>query len=225
MVWGNFPLPFLSIYPKALKNSHFYDIILLDKLEFDEELDCMNKIIAQIKQMNFFQKVLLISALIPYYSCIIVNLVTYVVCWKKKLSFAPFVICFFAYGILMFLVINCNVLPLIKYIVSCFVALVGNYCLISLQMRDWKIPIYSNRLKAKARRASAFLIFAPPDRFWRSVRGFVICMGLGEKVAPGAIYAVLAHSGSIPKCLNASRIAFSLSGGQMRSLLLPSPML
>ena len=91
--------------------------------------------------MNLFQKVLLISALIPYYSCIIVNLVTYVVCWKKKLSFAPFVICFFAYGILMFLVINCNVLPLIKYIASCFVALVGNYCLISLQMRDWQIPI------------------------------------------------------------------------------------
>ena len=107
-----------------------------DKLEFDEELDCMNKIIAKIKQMNLFQKVLLISALIPYYSCIIVNLVTYVVCWKKKLSFVPFVICFFAYGILMFLVINCNVLPLIKYIASCFVALVGNYCLISLQMRD-----------------------------------------------------------------------------------------
>ena len=107
-----------------------------DKLEFDEELDCMNKIIAKIKQMNLFQKVLLISALIPYYSCIIVNLVTYVVCWKKKLSFAPFVSCFFAYGILMFLVINCNVLPLIKYIASCFVALVGNYCLICLQMRD-----------------------------------------------------------------------------------------
>ena len=107
-----------------------------DKFEFDEELDCMNKIIAQIKQMNLFQKVLLISALIPYYSCIIVNLVTYVVCWKKKLSFVPFVICFFAYGILMFLVINCNVLPLIKYIASCFVALIGNYCLISLQMRD-----------------------------------------------------------------------------------------
>ena len=101
--------------------------------------------------MNLFQKVLLISALIPYYSCIIVNLVTYVVCWKKKLSFAPFVICFFAYGILMFLVINCNVLPLIKYIASCFVALVGNYCLISLQMRDWQIPICltdSHRMKA-----------------------------------------------------------------------------
>ena len=28
-------MPFLSIYPKTLKNSHFYAIILLDKLEFD----------------------------------------------------------------------------------------------------------------------------------------------------------------------------------------------
>ena len=120
----------------ALKNSHFYAIILLDKLEFDEEMDCMNKIIDKVKQMNLFQKVLLISALIPYYSCVIVNLVTYVVCWKKKLSFFPFVICFFAYGILMFLVINCSVLPIIKYIVSVLIALVGNYCLISLQMRD-----------------------------------------------------------------------------------------
>ena len=96
----------------------------------------MNKIIAKVKQMNLFQKVLLLSALIPYYSCVIVNLVTYVVCWKKKLSFFPFVICFFAYGILMFLVINCNVLPIIKYIVSVFFALVGNYYLISLQMRE-----------------------------------------------------------------------------------------
>ena len=107
-----------------------------DQLEFDEEMDCMNKIIAKVKQMNLFQKVLLISALIPYYSCVIVNLVTYVVCWKKKLSFFPFVICFFAYGILMFLVINFSVLPIIKYIVSVLIALVGNYCLISLQMRD-----------------------------------------------------------------------------------------
>ena len=108
----------------------------LEKLEFDEEMDCMNKIIDKVKQMNLFQKVLLISALIPYYSCVIVNLVTYVVCWKKKLSFFPFVICFFAYGILMSLVINCSVLPIIKYIVSVLIALVGNYCLISLQMRD-----------------------------------------------------------------------------------------
>ena len=96
----------------------------------------MNKIIARIKQMNLSQKVLLISALIPYYSCVIVNLVTYVICWKKKLSFFHFAICFFAYGILMFLVINCNVLPFIKYIVSCLIALIGNYCLISLQMSD-----------------------------------------------------------------------------------------
>ena len=96
----------------------------------------INKIIDKVKQMNLFQKVLLISALIPYYSCVIVNLVTYVVCWKKKLSFFPFVICFFAYAILMSLVINCSVLPIIKYIVSVLIALVGNYCLISLQMRD-----------------------------------------------------------------------------------------
>ena len=96
----------------------------------------MNEIIVKIKQMNLFQKVLLISALIPYYSCVIVILVTYVVCWKKKLSFFLFGICFFAYAILMSLVINCSVLPIIKYIVSVLIALVGNYCLISLQMRD-----------------------------------------------------------------------------------------
>ena len=107
-----------------------------NKLEFDEEMDCMNKIIAKIKQMNLFQKVLLISAMIPYYSCGIVNLVTYVVCWKKKLSFFPFVICFFTYGILMSFAINCNMLPLIKYIVSCLIAFVGNYYLICLQMRN-----------------------------------------------------------------------------------------
>ena len=107
-----------------------------DKLEFDEEMDCMNKIIDKVKQMNLFQKALLISALIPYYSCIIVNIVTYVVCWKKKLSFFPFAICFFAYGILISLAINWNVLPLIKYIASCLIAFVGNYYLICLQMRN-----------------------------------------------------------------------------------------
>ena len=106
------------------------------KFQFDGELDSMNKIIAKINQMNLFQKILLISALIPYYSCLIANFVTYAVCWKKKTSFFPLGICFFAYVILIALVVSCNVLPFIKYIASCLIALVGNYCLISLQMRD-----------------------------------------------------------------------------------------
>ena len=130
-------LPYIiSLQRYIIENNNKLWYNQLDKLEFDKEMDCMNKIIAKVKQMNLFQKVLLLSALIPYYSCVIVNLVTYVVCWKKKLSFFPFVICFFAYGILMSLVINCNVLTIIKYIVSVFIALVGNYCLISLQMRE-----------------------------------------------------------------------------------------
>ena len=96
----------------------------------------MNKMITKVKQMTLFQKVLLISAIFPYYSACIVNVVTYVVCWKKKLSFFPFVICFFAYGIFISLAINWNVLPLIKYIASCLIAFVGNYYLICLQMRN-----------------------------------------------------------------------------------------
>lgn len=96
----------------------------------------MNKIITKAKQMTLFQKILLISAIVPYYSSGIVNIVTYFVYWKKKLSFFPFVICFFAYGILMFLVYDRVAEPVVKYIISCLIALVGNCCMICIQMRE-----------------------------------------------------------------------------------------
>lgn len=96
----------------------------------------MKNIIARVKHLNLFQKIQVISAFVPNWSCLLVNVITYIVCWKKKLSFFPFAICFFTYGILMFLVINCNAIPVVKYMISCLIALIGNYCLVCLQMRE-----------------------------------------------------------------------------------------
>lgn len=101
-----------------------------------KECDSMKNIIAKVKQMNLFQKIQVISALIPYYSCTIVNVITYFICWKKKLPFFPFVICSIIYGSLMFFALNCNVIPFVKYMISFVIALIGNYSLVCMQMRE-----------------------------------------------------------------------------------------
>lgn len=96
------------------------------------------KISNTISRMSPFQKIQVLSALVPYYSSVFVVLTTYIVCWKKKISFFGFGVCFFTYGILLSLTLHFISDPIIKYIVACVISLVGNYCMVCIQMKGRK---------------------------------------------------------------------------------------
>lgn len=95
----------------------------------------MERILSKIKEMSLFQKIQVLSAIIPYYSCLFVIITTYIVCWKKKLSFIPYIICSFVYFALFSLTVNFINISLLKFAVCFVICLVGNYCLVCLQMR------------------------------------------------------------------------------------------
>ena len=100
---------------------------------------CMNKIYESISdtisRMKPFHKIQVLSAFAPFYSSLFVILTTYIVCWKNKIPFLSFIICFFIYGTLLSFAFNLIGEPIFKYIVGCVISLVGNYCLVSIQMK------------------------------------------------------------------------------------------
>ena len=104
-----------------------------------EVYGCMNKIYESISntisRMKPFHKIQVLSAFAPFYTSFFVILITYIVCWKNKIPFFSFVICFFIYGILLSFAFNLIGEPIFKYIVGCVISLVGNYCLVSIQMK------------------------------------------------------------------------------------------
>ena len=95
----------------------------------------MNKIVDTIKQMRVFQKIQLFSAVLPLYSFIFVFIVSYYVCWKKKLGYLLLTIVSVVYFTLLCLLLNLISLLVIKYIICCVISIIGNYCLISIQMK------------------------------------------------------------------------------------------
>ncbi len=96
----------------------------------------MERILSNIKKMNLFQKIQILSAIIPYYSSLFVIITTYIVCWKKKLPFIPYIVCSFIYFALLSLMINLISVSLLKFVVCFFICLVGNYCLVCMQMKE-----------------------------------------------------------------------------------------
>ena len=96
----------------------------------------MNKIVTTIKQMTFFQKIQLFSALLPLYSFIFVFIVSYYVCWKKKLGYLLLTIVSVIYFMLLCLLLNFGTLLIVKYIVGSVISIIGNYCLVSIQMKS-----------------------------------------------------------------------------------------
>ena len=96
----------------------------------------MNKIVTTIKQMTVFQKIQLFSALLPLYSFIFVFIVSYYVCWKKKLGYLLLTIVSVIYFMLLYLLLNFGTLLIVKYIVGSVVSIIGNYCLVSIQMKS-----------------------------------------------------------------------------------------
>ena len=96
----------------------------------------MNKIVTTIKQMTVFQKIQLFSALLPLYSFIFVFIVSYYVCWKKKLGYLLLTIVSVIYFMLLYLLLNFGTLLIVKYIVGSVISIIGNYCLVSIQMKS-----------------------------------------------------------------------------------------
>ena len=96
----------------------------------------MNKIVTTIKQMTVFQKIQLFSALLPLYSFIFVFIVSYYVCWKKKLGYLLLTIVSVIYFMLLCLLLDFGTLLIVKYIVGSVISIIGNYCLVSIQMKS-----------------------------------------------------------------------------------------
>lgn len=85
--------------------------------------------------MSVFQKIQFFSAVLPLYSFIFVFIASYYVCWKKKLGYLLLTIVSVVYFILLCLLLNFSLLLIIKYIIGCVISIIGNYCLISIQMK------------------------------------------------------------------------------------------
>ena len=96
----------------------------------------MNKIVTTIKQMTVFQKIQLFSALLPLYSFIFVFIVSYYVCWKKKLGYLLLTIVSVIYFMMLCLLLDFGTLLIVKYIVGSVISIIGNYCLVSIQMKS-----------------------------------------------------------------------------------------
>lgn len=96
----------------------------------------MNKIVTTIKQMTVFQKIQLFSALLPLYSFIFVFIVSYYVCWKKELGYLLLTIVSVIYFMQLCLLLNFGTLLIVKYIVGSVISIIGNYCLVSIQMKS-----------------------------------------------------------------------------------------
>ncbi len=95
----------------------------------------MKKIVTNFKQMTLFQKIQVLSGVIPVYSCIFVLVATYIInCRMKKwLLFSVISVVYFsALCITSFL----NIHFAVKYMIWCPISLIGNYLLVSfIQMK------------------------------------------------------------------------------------------
>ncbi len=96
----------------------------------------MRKIISNIKKMSLFQKIQIISGLIPLYSFIFVFITSYVVCWKGKKRYFPLIVFSVVYFAFLYLTWVLNIHFAIKYISCCLISFIGNYFLICTQIKE-----------------------------------------------------------------------------------------
>lgn len=97
----------------------------------------MNKIVTTIKNMSLFQKIQLISSIVPLYSFIFVFIVSYISCSKRKKGFFSLLVCAFIYfGVLVILLntLSAPNLVILKYAICLVVSIIGNYFLVLNQM-------------------------------------------------------------------------------------------
>lgn len=96
----------------------------------------MKRIIANIHKMNLFQKIQVLSGLIPLYSFIFVFLTSYVAIWKAKKGYLRLILFSVPYFALVFFCLKLNMHFVVKYIVCCSISIVGNFMLVFTQIRN-----------------------------------------------------------------------------------------
>ena len=96
----------------------------------------MNKIIANIKKLSLFQKIQIISGLVPLYSFAFVFITSYIVCWRNKKTYGALFIFSVIYFSILCLTWNSNIYIVIKYIACCLISFIGNYFLVCSQTKS-----------------------------------------------------------------------------------------
>lgn len=96
----------------------------------------MKSFIANIKKMNLFQKIQVLSGIIPLYSFIFVFLTSYIANWKAKKGYLRLILFSVPYFALVFLCWNLSIYVVAKYIICCLISIVGNFMLVSTQIKN-----------------------------------------------------------------------------------------
>ena len=96
----------------------------------------MKRFITNINKMNLFQKIQVLSGVIPLYSFIFVFLTSYIASWKGKKGYFQLVLFSVTYFALVFFCWKLNMHFVVKYIICCLISIVGNYMLVSTQINN-----------------------------------------------------------------------------------------
>ena len=96
----------------------------------------MNAMITKFKKMSVFQKIQVLSGLIPLYSFLFVAITTYLVLAIKKRTYFSYVIQAVIYFSALFLLLNIDLHRIIQYFILVPVSLVGNFCLVCNQNKE-----------------------------------------------------------------------------------------
>ncbi len=93
----------------------------------------MKTIIDNFKKMTLFQKVQVLSGIVPLYSALFVVITTYIVNWKaKKGGWVLYGLISAVYCCVLYLAWNPNWHFVLKYIITFPLSIIGNYLLVSL---------------------------------------------------------------------------------------------
>lgn len=90
-----------------------------------------------IKQLSVFQKLQIISGIIPFYSFLLTFIVTFIVCWKSHKNFVRLVIigaCYFIIYSLLWKVLSSLEVMILPIFICALIALIGNSALIQVQI-------------------------------------------------------------------------------------------
>lgn len=92
------------------------------------------KILENVKKMTLFQKIQIISSIIPFYSTIFVFFTTYIYCSKGKKYFLYFSLISIMILVLTLLVNTLEII-IIKYLLWVIIAFVGNVLYVLIQIK------------------------------------------------------------------------------------------
>ncbi len=96
----------------------------------------MKNIIDKFKEMTLFQKIQVISGIIPLYSFLLVAITSYIIKWKfKKGGWVMYCIIGTVYFCVISITWNSGLHFAVKYLITFPVSIIGNYLFVSQQMK------------------------------------------------------------------------------------------